>query len=69
MFRKQCVLDPQKECIECGECNICDLDPSKVCDNCGKCIGLDGNTAFRALKVDGIIGEDLDQNDYLYEEE
>ena len=62
--RKQCVLY-DRECIECGECNMCDLDPSKVCDNCGKCIGLDGNLDYRAIRVDGIVGEDMDPADYI----
>ena len=63
-MRKMCVLY-DRECIECGECNLCDLDPSKICDNCGKCIGLNGLTEYRAIQVDGIIGEDMDPNDYL----
>jgi len=64
MSRKTCVLY-DRECIECGECNICDLDPSKICDNCGKCIGLGGDTEYRAIRVDGIIGEDMDPEEYL----
>lgn len=64
MGRKQCVLY-DRECIECGECNMCDLDPSKVCDNCGKCIGLDGNLDYRAIRVDGIVSEDMDPADYI----
>ena len=64
MERKQCVLY-DRECIECGECNMCDLDPSKVCDNCGKCIGLDGNLDYRAIRVDGIVSEDMDPADYI----
>jgi len=64
MGRKQCVLY-DRECIECGECNLCDLDPTKVCDNCGKCIGLDGNMDYRAIQVDGIIGEDMDPDEYI----
>lgn len=69
MAVKRCVLYPDRECTECGECNRCDLDPSKICDNCGKCIGLDGSLGFRALKVDGIIREDMNPDDYLYDEE
>ena len=61
---KRCVLY-DRECIECGECNLCDLYPTKICDNCGKCIGMDGETAYRAIKVDGIIGEDMDPSEYL----
>lgn len=68
MQDKRCVLY-DRMCIECGECNLCDLDPSKICDNCGKCIGLDGSMEYRAIKVDGIIQEDMDPNDYLYDEE
>lgn len=64
MERKQCVLY-DRECIECGECNMCDLDPSKVCDNCGKCIGLDGNLDYRAIRVDGIVSEDMDPDEYI----
>ena len=64
MIRKQCVLF-DRECIECGDCNLCDLDPTKVCDNCGKCIGMDSGFDFRAIRVDGIIGEDMDPNEYI----
>lgn len=64
MQRKQCVLY-DRECIECGECNICDLDPGKVCDNCGKCIGLDDSLDYRAIQVDGIISEDMDPQEYI----
>ena len=46
--RKQCVLY-DRECIECGECNMCDLDPSKVCDNCGKCINENKN--YKIIEV------------------
>lgn len=67
MNRKQCVLY-DRECIECGECNLCDLDPSKICDNCGACIGLDGNSEYRAIRVDGIIQADMDASDYLYDD-
>jgi len=68
MARVRCVLY-DRECIECGECNICDLDPTKICDNCKKCIGLDGELEYRAIKVDGIIGENLDPSEYLDNEE
>lgn len=64
MADKQCVLY-DRLCIECGECNLCDLDSSKICDNCGKCIGLDGETEYRAIKVDGVIQADMDPSEYL----
>lgn len=66
-MNKRCVLE-DRPCMECGECNLCDLDPAKVCDNCGKCIGLDGGLEYRAIKVDGIVREEMDVSDYLYDE-
>lgn len=68
MSRQACVLY-DRECIECGECNICDLDPSKVCDNCGKCIGMNSDLEYLAIKIDGIIDETMDSSEYLDEEE
>ena len=52
MFRK-CILDPEKTCIECGDCNMCDLDPNKVCDNCCKCLDLTDED-FETIEIDHI---------------
>ena len=52
---KYCVLDDEKICDGCGECDRCDLDPEKICDNCMKCMG-DGE--FRSILIDGIVLED-----------
>lgn len=49
---KQCVLE-DKECIYCGECDICDLDSNKICDNCGKCI--ENDVDYKAIGIDEII--------------
>jgi len=68
MDRRKCVLyDDRRECIECGDCSICDLDRSKICDNCGKCIGLGGDCEYLAIKVDGIITQYMNPADYLYD--
>lgn len=32
-----CLLE-DRECINCGACDICDLNPGKICDNCCDCI-------------------------------
>lgn len=53
LVNKKCVLDEEKLCIDCGECDKCDLDPQKTCDNCGKCIGMDADS--RAIGIDDII--------------
>ena len=47
-----CVLDENKICDDCGECDICDLDPKKICDNCGKCIEV--NEEYAEIKIDEI---------------
>lgn len=51
-YQKECVLS-DKECIDCGQCDICDLDSDKICDNCCKCI--DGDADYKGLYIDDII--------------
>ena len=51
---KQCVLNPEKLCDDCGECEMCDLDPTKKCDNCMKCVISEG-AEYRAIKITGVI--------------
>lgn len=48
---KDCVLY-ERECIDCGECDVCDLDTDKICDNCGKCLDIRDDAV---IKIDGII--------------
>ncbi len=50
-MNKNCVLY-DRECIDCGECNMCDISPLKVCDNCGKCLETDSE--YNAIKITGI---------------
>lgn len=57
-MRNMCMLEENKICDNCLECNTCDLDPKKMCDNCAKCI--DNGAHFRAIEIDDIIvTEDL----------
>ncbi len=51
---KKCVIDDNKICDECGECDFCDLNPFKRCDNCGRCID-DDKAAYRELKIDDVV--------------
>ena len=48
-----CVLDEEKNCIECGECSCCDLDPQKTCDNCMKCVNSGAD--YLAVEIDDVI--------------
>ena len=52
---KVCLLDENKICDNCGECNVCDLDPNKICDNCMRCLHTDA--AYRAIEIDEIIDD------------
>lgn len=51
MERKMCVLDEEKECDGCMECEVCDLDPSKPCTNCGKCLDFKD---YATIKIDRV---------------
>jgi hypothetical protein len=53
----ECVLY-DRECIGCGECEICDLDPNKICDNCGKCLDIRDDAV---IKIDKIIMDEKDE--------
>ncbi len=55
MDKKNCVLY-DRECIDCGECNVCDLDKNKICNNCGKCIEI--NKKYKIIKITKIITEE-----------
>lgn len=49
---KICVLDFEKECDNCGECEMCDLDPTKKCDNCCRCLEQDGvSDKYREVRL------------------
>ncbi len=53
----QCELY-DRECINCGECDICDLDKTKRCDNCMKCVFIDAD--YKSIEIDDI--EIVDSN-------
>ncbi len=59
---KQCVLDENKICDNCGECNVCDLDPNKICDNCMKCLNTGAD--YKAIEIDEIIDDDTGAAEY-----
>lgn len=49
------MLEDEKVCDNCLECNTCDLDPGKICDNCAKCIDTDID--YKVIEIDDIIIE------------
>lgn len=59
-YKKECVLE-DKECTNCGECNICDLDPYKICDNCCKCI--EDTADYKGIYIDDILENDIDEDE------
>ena len=63
-----CILEENRKCNDCGECDICDLDENKICDNCGKCLD-EFNTdekGYVKIPVDKIdmSGEGLSVEDF-----
>ena len=55
---KRCVLY-DRDCIDCGECDMCDLEPGKVCDNCGRCIHSDAE--YNTVLIDQIVKPEDEQ--------
>ena len=67
-MNKRCVLDENKICNECGECQKCDLDPEKICDNCMKCVNSGAD--YSAIEIDAVHApKDIDLNDILQDDE
>ncbi|CCJ33825.1 hypothetical protein [Caloramator australicus] len=63
---QMCIFDKNKICDNCSDCNTCDLVEGKICDNCGKCLELDSD--YKEILIDGIIEDESEIDDYLYEE-
>ncbi len=64
-MKKECILY-DRECINCGECDMCDLNPKKVCDNCGICIDMDDD--YSTVDVDLTFDETGEPELLSYEE-
>lgn len=62
-MEKVCVLDENKLCDGCGECNMCDLDPNKICDNCMQCMKTGAD--YAAIEIDEIIDDGSAEYDQL----
>ena len=58
-MKKNCVLNLNKICDNCGECDICDLDQNKACNNCGKCLNINGFDT-RSIKIDDVIDDEAE---------
>lgn len=67
MKKKKCVLY-DRDCINCGECNVCDLNPNKICDNCCECLELE-KEAYRTLKISRIITDQEELDAYMQNSE
>lgn len=67
-MRQKCMLEENKICDNCLECDICDLDSQKICDNCAKCIETGAH--YRVIEIDDIImTEDLKRKLKILEEQ
>lgn len=59
---RKCILDSDRWCDDCGECDRCDLDPEKICNNCMKCLNL-SDADYLAIEVDDILMNENDTDD------
>ena len=57
IYNNECVL-MDRECNDCGECDICDLDRSKICNDCCNCI--DNDADFKGVYIDNIMDGDAE---------
>ncbi|MEG1605948.1 MAG: hypothetical protein RR452_08095, partial [Clostridia bacterium] len=57
MNARMCLLDEDKVCTNCGECERCDLDPNKICDNCMKCVKK-SDADYLAIEIDELFLEE-----------
>lgn len=64
-MKKECVLY-DRDCINCGECDVCDLDPKKKCDNCGACLEMDDE--YSTVDVDLSFEDEGEPELLSYEE-
>lgn len=64
-MKKECVLY-DRDCINCGECDVCDLDPQKKCDNCGACLEMDDE--YSTVDVDLSFEDESEPELLSYEE-
>ncbi len=55
-MKKMCILEENKICDNCLECNICDIDPEKICDNCAKCI--EPESKYRSIVIDEVLNSE-----------
>ncbi len=65
MEKRMCVLEDNKVCDDCGQCNLCDLDPTKICDNCMKCIHTGAD--YNAVEIDEIIDDGTGAEEFGHE--
>jgi hypothetical protein len=69
-MEKICLLDENKKCTNCKECDKCDLNPEKICNNCGKCLDLEGY-AHKEVIIDKILEnpDEIEEYEESLEEE
>ncbi len=60
-MRSECVLDPEYNCVKCGECDLCDLDRRVECENCLTCVL--GEEKSRYISIDEVKKADEDVED------
>lgn len=53
-MEEKCILY-DRDCLNCGECDMCDMNPDKRCDNCGSCLNDSGD--YRSVDIKKFFNE------------
>lgn len=57
-----CVLNENKICTGCGDCDRCDLDKNKICDNCCKCLDIvENENGFVNISIADVVMDAADE--------
>jgi hypothetical protein len=60
-MNNECLLY-DRQCTDCGQCDICDLDSNKICDDCCKCLDdyRDSKVEedYHTIEIDEIITDE-----------
>jgi len=55
---KNCILESDKICVNCGQCLLCDINSTKICDNCCQCLDeLNKDKDYETILIEEIIIE------------
>lgn len=61
----KCLLE-DRECNNCGACDICDLYPGKICDNCCACIDDPSGLRTIIIRKEDLEADEVEKPQKIY---